>query len=335
MQLSTVAYHKLGRVPVGIGAVLTGWDIPEGYLRHPEKLAIVDFRAMGPECPHDCIHCFTDKSRKSLTLLEILRTIDQIADLGAWGINYLGEGEPTIDPDFFSIIRYTSLRKCVVPVIFTDAATMMRDRDFSKRVFDVGASVVVKMDSLFDAEYQNWVVGDKTGTYFDARNEALEVLMELGFNAPREDGATHLGFDMVTSARNIASALDTLRFARDRNIWVVFAFYVMAGRSGSADFDQSMMPTREQKLALREGVRAVDKAEYGFDHYAWNNYITTACHERLQIYGNGDVSVCPGNETLLGNIREDSLSEMNRRLLERFPQHRWETFDGNCPYREQ
>ncbi len=333
MQLSTVAYHKLGRVPVGIGAVLRGWDIPEGYLNSPEKLAVVDFRAMGPECPHDCIHCFTDKSSKNLSLSEILGAIDQIADLGARGINYLGEGEPTIDPDFFTIVEYTS-KKGVVPVVFTDAATMMRDRDFSKRVFDAGASVVPKMDSLFDAGYQNWVVGDKTGTYFEARNEAVDVLMDLGFNAPREDGATRLGFDMVTSSRNIDQALNTLRFARDRNTWIVFAFYVMAGRSGSADFDQSMMPTREQKEALREGVRAVDKMEYGFDHYPWNNYITTTCHERLQIYGNGNVSVCPGNETLLGNIRADALCEMNRRLLERFPLHNWETFDGNCPYRE-
>jgi MoaA/NifB/PqqE/SkfB family radical SAM enzyme len=210
--LSEEDYFGLGHVPTGIGAVLKGWDITERDFINPRKLPVVDFRAMTNACPHDCFHCFTDKNPRTLTLLEIKSIISQLADMGCHAIDYLGEGEPTIDRNFFQIIEYTA-SKGIQPVIFTDAATRMRNRDFVKRVYDTGASVMPKCDSLFNEQYQNWVVGDKTGRFFRQRNEALDLLIEQGFNKKQKDGTTGLGFDMVVSSKNAHEVEQTLQFS--------------------------------------------------------------------------------------------------------------------------
>jgi MoaA/NifB/PqqE/SkfB family radical SAM enzyme len=321
----TAEYFGLGRVPNGIGAVLNGW--------HGGVSSVLDFRAMTAACLHDCFHCFTDKRKKTITLEEIKGVIDQAAELGFKGIDYLGEGEPTLDKDFFRIIEHTT-SKGIVPVVFTDAATKLRDKSFAKRVYDSGASVCPKCDSLFNAEYQNWVVGDKRKGYgyFDERNEAICELARQGFNKQRSDGTTRLGFDMVVTKRNVEEVERTLRYCRDHNSWIVFSTYLPAGRSGSEDFDKSLVLSQEELSKMRETVRSVD-SEYGFNHPIYNNFATFPCVEFIQVYGDGRVSPCPGNETIVGNIKTDSLKDLRARILEQFPCHDSTKFDGHCIYR--
>ena len=327
--LSTKSYFGRGHVPVGIGAVLRGWDMTEKEFR--KGLGVVDFRAMTGACPRDCFFCFTDKRKRTLTLEEIKRVIDEIAEMGARAIDFLGEGEPTVDKFFFDIIGHTANRG-LIPVVFTEAAARMRNRDFVKRVKEIGATVCPKCDSLFDAEYQNRVVGDKKGTYFSRRNEAIEVLIDEGFNQTNPDGTTRLGFDMVVSTRNIHEVPATLRYCRERNIWVVFSFYLPAGRSARDTFDRSLHASEEQKRKMREAVLAIDR-EFGFDHTIWSNFGTTPCVERMQIYGDGRVSPCPGNEMVVGTVQEFSIRELHQKLLARFPGHDPARFDGHCLYR--
>ncbi|MGV8168466.1 MAG: radical SAM protein [Candidatus Nanoarchaeia archaeon] len=332
LELSSKEYVGLGRVPIGIGAVLKGWDLTEEEYRNHGRLPVVDFRAMTGSCLHECFHCFTDKEKKTLTLSEIKYVIDQLAEHKTHAIDYLGEGEPTLDRDFFEIIEYTS-KKGIIPVIFTDVATKMRNPDFVKRVFDSGASVIPKCDSLFNEEYQNWVVQDKSGEYFRQRNEGIELLIKQGFNEV-VDGTTRIGFDVVVSKKNIDEAEKTLRYCRENNLWIVFTFYLPAGRSGSETFDSSLNVTEQEKTKMREIISKTD-AEYGFVHPTWNNFATNPCVEFMQIYGDGRVSSCPGNESVVGNIKETSVIELEQKILKIFPDHNRSAFSGHCLYREK
>ncbi|MCX6768273.1 MAG: radical SAM protein [Candidatus Micrarchaeota archaeon] len=324
-----------GPIPKGIGAVLRGWDVKEDHFRNPNYLPIVDFRAMTEKCRHNCFHCFTKDDarpvRKTLTLPEILSIIDQLAEMRTWAINYLGEGEPTLDKDFFRIVEYT-VAKSIHPVVFTDAATRLRDRDFVRRLYATGASVCPKCDSLWDAEYQNWVVGDKSGRYFAQRNEAITLLTEEGFNAVSADGTTRLGFDMIVCRRNAHEIERTLRYCRENNLWIIFSFFLPTGRSGRENFDKSLMLSTDEKRRMQELVRRVD-AEYGFHHDTLNNFMTYRCLEFMCIYGDGRVSPCVGNEDIIGNVKADTIRDLRRRILEKYPCHDPATFDGNCCYR--
>jgi len=331
MELSTKSYIGVGRVPVGIGALLKGWAIAEDFYRRADTLPVVNFRAMTNACPFDCFHCFTDKMKRTLTLDEIKNVIDQLADLNTHTIDFVGEGEPTVDKDFFTIVEYTA-KKGIQPVVYTEAATRLRDRNFALRLYDSGASVCPKCDSLYDEEYQNWVVGDRRGRYFRQRNEALELLMELGFNRAEDDGTTRLGFDMVVSKRNIHEVERTLRFCRDNNLWLILVFFLTSGRSAKSDFDRGLMVSEAEKVEMRRIVQSVD-ADYNHSHQMWNNFATMRCIEFVEIFGDGRVTACPGNDTPIGNVRDEPLRVLRDKLLSRFPYHDKRHFDGNCPYR--
>jgi len=331
MNYSKEKYFGLGNVPIGIGAVINGWDIPQSKFRDPNRLPTVDFRVMTPNCPHDCFHCFTDKQKKTLSLEEITKIIDQLAEIKTHAINFVGEGEPTIDLNFFKIVEYCS-SKGIQPVIFTEGAAKLRDRDFVRRLYKIGASVCFKCDSIWNPEYQNWVVRDKTGKYFAQRNEAVDMLIGEGFNKIEDDGTTRMGFDMVVTKRNMHEVEKTLRYCRENNLWIIFAYFLPSGRSGSEDFDNSLTPSQSDKEEISEMVRRVDN-EYGFHHEVLNNFLTGSCVELMQIYGDGSVSPCPGNETRVGNVKTSTIKELQHKIIEKFPSHNRANYCGSCLYR--
>ncbi len=85
--------------------------------------------------------------------------------------------------------------------------------------------------------------------------------MEYGFNEVQEDGTTRLGFDMVISKRNIGEVEKTLRYCRDNNLFVVFAFYIPSGRCAKDDFDRSLMVDEKEKaeVHLKEINKKIDE----------------------------------------------------------------------------
>ena len=333
IKLSKEKYFGTGSVPIGVGAVLNGWNITEEHYRNSNFMPVVDFRAMTGACPHNCFHCFTNKQKKTLTLKEIKKIIDQLAKLNTFAIDYLGEGEPTLDKDFFAILNYTK-KKGIQPVVFTDAATKLTNKTFVKKLYKTGASVIPKCDSLFNSNFQNWVVADKTNTFFDKRNDALKVLIKEGFNKVQKDGTTRLGFDMVVCKKNQNEVEKTLRFCRENNLWVVFAFYLPSGRCASKSFDKSLMLTKKEKQKLSKLIKKID-LEYGFNHETHNNFITSRCIEFMCIYGDGRVSPCPGSEVIVGNTKQNTIKELKEKILKKYPCHNQKTFDGDCCYRER
>lgn len=312
----------------GGGAMIKGWDISEEHFRDPEKLPIVDLAVMTHACPRNCSFCFTDKNPKTLTLYQIKNIIDQLAERQTYAVDYLGEGEPTLDKNFFEIIEYTT-KKGIIPLVYTEAALKLNDLDFVKRLYDSGASVLPKCDSLWNAEYQNRIVQSyKIDDYFSKRNAAIENLVQVGFNKTTFDGLTRMGFDMVLSNENYHEVEKTLRYCRENNFYIMFAFHLTSGRT-STTANQEI----ENRASINTHVQEIDLAYGILRQSTYNNFLTGPCKEYLMIRGDGRVQVCPGNEYVLGYVQEHSINELERILLQKFPCHNRTTYSGNCPYR--
>ena len=90
--------------------------------------------------------------------------------------------------------------------------------------------------------------------------------------------------------------------------------------------------SEEDKKALSETIKRVDQ-EYGFDHKIFSNFFTTPCVEFMQICGNGNVTPCPGNPKVIGNIKTENIADIQKRILEKYPSHNCERLNGDCMYR--
>lgn len=315
----------------GVGAMIKGWDISEERFRDPSKLPVVDLSILTNACPRDCGFCFTNKNRKTLTLKQVKNLLDQLADRDTYAVQYLGEGEPTLDKNFFEIIEYT-FKKGIIPMVYSEAALRLVDIDFCKHLFDIGASVLPKCDSLFNEGYQNRIVRSRIsgkGSYFRLRNKAIKNLIEVGFNKVQSDGTTRLGFDMVLSYENYHEVEKTLRYCRNNNLYIMFAFHLTAGRTIHTANNEI-----QKRREISELVQLIDK-EYGIERSLYNNFLTGPCKEYLMVRGDGRVQPCPGNEFVLGYVQEKTINELESILLNKFPCHNRISYSGNCPYRPQ
>jgi len=306
------------------GFTMAGWNFTSQELLEAQRAGHMlnpAFELGTNMCPWNCDFCFTEDHNPTgakrrlpgeMTLEDKLRLIDEAAALGCRTINIVGAGEPTIDQDFWQLLDWMQLRS-ITPIVYTEAALKLTNRAFAERLFQLGATVVVKVNSLRDEAYQNAVVeGTKegkrpnAGTYFKRRNQALEVLMDVGFN---RCVPTRLAFDTIICKQNVDEILDIHRHARANNIFVLFVNYLPSGRT--VDPHHSAI-SREQQFEIFGKMAAIDRDEFGIEHDACYPYAGgTPCSIRgfgLFVKIKGDVFDCPGESQRLGNFLEEGRS---------------------------
>ena len=329
----------------GKGLIMKGWDFTQAVVR----AALREGRILNPAvelcsnvCPWNCDFCFTEspfstrkrKLANELGFKERVRLLESLSALGARSINIVGAGEPTIDPYFFQLLSEIE-RLGMQALVYTEGSLKLSDRDFCKRLYDSGATVVVKVNSLYQEDYQNLILvsGSRTPhtprfNYFRKRQEALENLMLLGFNA---EAPTRLAFDTIICRENEAEIERLHRFARDNNIFVLLVNFLPSGRTASGHTNSL---DRREQFEMFARLARIDREEYGIEQRGTFPYGgSQPCLIRgtgLFVKINGDVLACPGETRPVGNILDFPLDDLWGRL----GQIRAE-FDGMCPPRER
>lgn len=332
--------------PPRLGYSMRGWDFTRAELAR----AVNEHRMLNPAfelgtniCPWNCSFCFTEDPQNiaggkrrlpnEMSAAERLRLIDAAADLGARTINVVGAGEPTIDPDFWDFIERMAERR-ITPVIFTEGALRLTRRPFVRRLYELGATVVLKVNSLWDEAYQNSVVrglsrerSPLADGYTRRRNRALELLLEEGF---ADSEPTRLAFDTIICKQNAHSILDLHLYARRHNIFVLFVGYIPSGRSTEGLHDAL---TRAEQFECFEELARADREQFGIEHRAVFPYAGgVPCSMRgtgIFVKITGQVFDCPGELIPLGDLKRERLSEAWERA-----RPVTQSFDGGCAPRE-
>jgi len=330
----------------GRGFTMRGWHFTRAEL----AAAVKEHRMLNPAlelgtnaCPWNCTFCFTEdpsniagRKRRlahEMSLVERLALIDEVASLGARSINFVGAGEPTIDPDFWALVERMKERS-ITPIIYTEASLRLTNQTWVRRLFELGATIVVKVNSLFNEEYQNAVVHGGPGqTTIDAknytrkRNEAIDLLIEEGFT---KSEPTRLAFDTIVCRQNVNEVISLHKYARTRNIFVLFVGYIPSGRSADGIHDAL---SRAEQFELFEEIAKVDREQFGIVHRSKFPYSGgVPCSMRgtgLYVKITGEVFDCPGELISLGNVRSERLSEIWKRA-----QPITQSLDGGCAPRE-
>ena len=338
---------ELDIIKTGIGYTMHGWDFSHKVL----AAAASQQQMLNPAielgtnfCPWNCGFCFTedpanpegDKRRllNEMSLERRLALIEECAALGVKSINFVGAGEPTIDPDFWTLID--KMHSCVItPIVYTEASLRLNDRVFVRRLHESGATVVVKANSLWNADYQNSIVAGppnrkrpNSSNYTKTRNEAIDLLLEEGFAS---HDPTRLAFDTIICRQNIGEIIDLHRYTRKKNIFVLFVNYLPSGRSSETSDDAL---SREEQSTLFQQLAEIDAKEFGIVHDSRFPYAGgTPCTIRgfgLYIKIDGRVFDCPGESQALGHLKNDSLAALWGKV-----RPITESFDGGCFPRDQ
>lgn len=329
-------------LPFWHGLTMKGWDFSVRELaaamrnRHMLNPA---FELASNVCPLNCEFCFTEspdnptgakkRLKNEMSLDEKLALIDQAAGLGARSINFIGAGEPTIDPDFFVLIERMR-EHGITPIVYTEGTLRLTDPGFVRKLYDLGATVVLKVNTLEDEAYQNAIVAGPTGrkgrvvgNYFQNRARALENLIAAGFS---DCYPTRLAFDTIICEENKDEVVRIHRYARRNNIFVLFVNYLPSGRSTQVMHNAI---SRAEQFSIFKQMADIDRQEFGIDHRACFPYAGgVPCTIRgfgLYVKVGGTIFDCPGESQAMGNVRTEPLSVIWERA---HPIQ--ENFDGGC-----
>ena len=343
--LSLPLQHAL-QMPPHYGFTMRGWDFDSGQVNTAiiQRLMLNPAFELSPNiCPWNCSFCFTesvenlqDRKRRHLdemSLDEKLALIDQAAKLGARSINIVGAGEPTVDPHLKRYLQRMADHG-VTPILYTEASTKLGQHSFAQELYEYGTTIVVKVNSLVNADYQDSVVrgtsekiGMPKGSFLEARNRALDVLLDVGF---ADESPTRLAFDTIICRENLEEIEDIHRYARHHNIFVLFVNYLPSGRTRDGHKDEISL---KDLLTVYGRLSEIDHQEFGIERDTIFPYAgCVPCTIRglgVLVTIQGDVYDCPGKSQKLGNLREDSLQAVWERAADIT-----RSFDGGCYPRE-
>lgn len=285
-------------------------------------------------CDQDCEYCYTvlltlDRPNfhshtlpGELSFEEQKNLIDQAVALGAVSYDIVGAGEPLLDSNFLRQIEYAAL-KGLIPIVFTNGSILGHKTygpRFAQRLWDLGASVVVKWHSA-NPNIHDAIV--KRRGAWERADRAIQLLKQMGFNGTRP---TRLGLDNIIYQRTIKEIPDCLRMCRRENTFLVCSTFIPSGRTQTVDAKTSSL---QEVTDLYEKCRIIDEEEFGIYHSASMPYCgygrTCTQYMGLYITIQGEIYGCVGQSEAYGNIRKRRLAEVWR---ERLPL--LSGYDGGC-----
>ena len=184
---------------------------------------------MSNVCNLKCIYCDKTnvgeehcKKENELKLEEYFSIIKQAKKLGCKNLQFIGAGEPMLDPNFWKIIEFASKLK-ILSVIYTNGT--MINEGTSNKLFKLNTSIVLKYNS-FKATIQDKLVGIKG---YDQRvKKALKILVDTGFN---NQSPPRMAIDCIATKLNKKDVIPLFRFCRENNISSQFSGLIPHGEA--------------------------------------------------------------------------------------------------------
>lgn len=251
------------------------------------------------DCNLQCTYCYSSKKKKqSMPLGMAVKIIDQAHDLGLQSVVYLG-GEPFLYKHFWELVKYLYVLG-IIPVIFSNGTLITGD--VARKLFDFGASVVVKFDGF--EKTQDKLTGRGS---FKKIHAGFMALLDAGF-AKMDNNVTRLGAAPCACTVNYEEIPAIWRFLRENSVFPNVERATIIGHA-----TKELELSKEQVVRLMNAVRDIDEIEFGIEWEA--SYSPIPCHNcyvflaGCHITARGDVALCP-EMSPVASLKEKNLKDI-------------------------
>ncbi|MDD2365626.1 MAG: radical SAM protein [Desulfuromonadaceae bacterium] len=262
-------------------------------------LRTVEF-ALLAECNSNCVMCYASKMKREddtyLTVNEYRDLWRQASRLGAFSA-ILSGGEPTLRKDLFDIIAVMEPRKTIFALV-TNSLSL--NRSFLTDLKKAGVATI-----HFSLDSTNESANDKirgAEGHFLKVIESIEEAKRLGFAVYLSTVIMHGGLDKMG---------EMVRFAKEMQVGVVFS---LACVSGNWSDEQGVLLTTDEWTEVQNYMKLNTEVR---SDWTINFSLSQECpagREKLNISCYGDVTGCGMNYVSFGNVREEPLENIWRRM---------------------
>ncbi|MGV8161791.1 MAG: radical SAM/SPASM domain-containing protein [Candidatus Nanoarchaeia archaeon] len=275
-------------------------------------------------CNLACSYCYAEggKPKNMENLLNwdhYVSILEQAKAMGVEDVGIPGAGEPLLLRN--RDLTFKILEKCrdleFYVTLFTTGEWI--NEEIAKKLYDLPVELMLKGNSLNPLTQDSFVSDPNRGRiikgYGQKRNEALDLLMKVGFNDEKEclekygrKSRMALVTSIMTSEgegpTNYDDMVDLLRFARQNNIIFDVDSVLKRGRAATCDLCEE---DQRLKIKLKE-LQAIDKNEHGVNWELSQSYVGTVCDRfsyHMYINQFGDIRPCIGAmDVNLGNAKQ-------------------------------
>lgn len=340
----SVKVGPLINAPALLGYTYTG---KEAYAARDENRLLSIRLETNRSCNLRCLYCYAQSGRRlknELTFKELCSIIEQAKSLGVRSIVIIGGGEPTIHPKFRDLV--TCIHSLDIrPVLFTNTINMTPD--LAKFLYDSGASVMGKLDSL-RPDLQDFLAGCNGAG--EKIRIGLKNLIDAGFTQTDDPRRLRFGVSFVSCRLNLEEIEAIWHFCRERNIFPNMEVLTPTGRAKDTLADCGL--TREEIRTYKLKLLEIDRTRYGYDWLPYTPLTASGCLQHLYslyVTIEGNIRPCAPTkfdehpDLKIGgiypyNIRVHSLEKIYNDELFRFVRdidHHLEGKCGHCEYLQE
>ncbi len=255
---------------------------------------------IGPsfKCNANCPHCYekfeNNNLEASLTTAECKNIIDQFEKLGGYWV-FFCSGEFLLRSDAFELISYVD-NKGMITSVTTNGSLI--DKDRIVRLKNAGLKVlIVSIDSADQSKHDS---SRGVGCFKKAVN-ALELAKEVGI-------VTHIWTYMTKSHSKELSGIYEL--GRRIGVQTIFVYFTLLSGYLFDKFEENF--TFEEKEAIRKEFNLRSPLLLEFAKERWQ--CRGGGREHISIAPTGDITFCPPVAYSYGNIREESLKDVLKKI---------------------
>jgi radical SAM protein with 4Fe4S-binding SPASM domain len=287
-------------------------DSPGAVVKGTQFIPLVVSWNVTRKCNLKCQHCYinaaTDELRDELTTEEAKRLIDQIYKVSR-PLLILSGGEPLLRQDLFEIIRYGASKGFRMGL---GSNGSLIDKKIARDLKEAGVKTVsISLDSSIPKNHDDF--RGVEGSWQKAI-EAITALRQNGILVQVNTTVTRQNHEEIDDIMSLAEELGVENFH--------LFFLVPTGRGTKlTDISPAMYEemikstfakTRKHKLNVRPSCAPqfmrIAK-DMGIDMRQWIRGCLAGLYY-CRVYPNGDITPCPYLPMKLGNIREQSFSEI-------------------------
>ena len=274
-----------------------------GYARtlvlRQNVLRTVEF-ALLAECNSKCVMCYASKMKRAndsyLTLEEYKNIWEQASRLGAFSV-ILSGGEPTLRKDLLDIVSVMDPKNTIFAIV-TNSLNL--NRQYLAKLKNAGVETIHFSLDGTNAASNDHVRGVKG--HFEKVSESIEEAKKLGFSVYISTVIMHNGLDKMSEMAS---------FAKKNGIGIVFS---LACVSGNWSDEKDVLLSDNEWKAVQEFMK---KNPYIRSDWTINFSMRQECpggREKVNISCYGDVMGCGMNYISFGNVREEPLEKIWRRM---------------------
>ncbi len=268
-------------------------------------------------CNYHCLKCYRrcDVHIEDLDLDLRKRKISEAKEMGARVVGIAGEGEPLFHWEIVKeLVRY-SHSLGLITILYTNGS-MLNDEKI-RFLYSHGATLVISCDSFRPDVYKQLTGGGNAKHFMSNLEKARKIYSKAVKR--RKDGIveTRLAIITIASKQNIDELDDMNRWCGD-DIFFILNYPI---KKGSAVKNWNSLVGDEMEALKSASQRFTDTGCAGLSAPVGGKECVTLYYG-ITIDTDGNVLVCPASvDTIVGNIKDASLSELRRRALEYLAEH--------------